>query len=86
MNDKIYLDNLEQEVEDNFECLENISNMDQEMASLKQAALIHIKKNKSITLRINETDLEAIKMKASKFGVGYQTYITMLIHKDAASI
>lgn len=85
MTKEIILDALEQKIEDNFGSLQHTNNMDQEIELLKEAACRHIKKNKSITLRINEMDLEAIKIRASKSGLPYQTYITMLIHKDAAS-
>lgn len=83
---KIVLDDLEQKIENNFGLLQNMDNMQEEIFLLKQAACKHIKKNKSITLRINEMDLEAIKIRASVFGVPYQTYLTMLIHKDVANI
>ena len=39
----------------------------------------------SITLRVHERDLEAMRLKASRLGVPYQTYINMLIHRDASS-
>ena len=39
---------------------------------------------KSITIRVPEEDIEAMKSKASKLGLPYQTYIKMVIHKDAS--
>jgi predicted DNA binding CopG/RHH family protein len=39
---------------------------------------------KSITIRISEEDIEVMKIKASKLGLPYQTYIKMVIHKDAS--
>ena len=39
------------------------------------------KKNKAISLRINNYDLEKIKEKAEKEGVPYQTLITNILHK-----
>jgi predicted DNA binding CopG/RHH family protein len=83
MGKKIRLDNFEQDVEDNFESLQPILNMYAEMHQIKQAALSHIKRKKSITLRVREVDLEMMRIKDSKLGVPYQTYINMLIHKDA---
>lgn len=85
MSKKIYLDTFEQDIENNFESLRPIDNLKIEMALINQAALTHLKRKKSITLRIYEFDLEAMRIKASKLGVPYQTYINMLIHKDATS-
>ena len=39
------------------------------------------KKNKAISLRINNYDLEKIKEKAEREGVPYQTLITNILHK-----
>lgn len=38
---------------------------------------------KPITIRLLESDIKAMKAKASKMGIPYQTYINILIHKDA---
>jgi predicted DNA binding CopG/RHH family protein len=38
---------------------------------------------KSITIRLSEEDINAMKTKATKLGLPYQTYIKMVIHKDA---
>ena len=38
---------------------------------------------KSITIRISNSDIQAMKVKAAKMGVPYQTYINILIHRDA---
>jgi predicted DNA binding CopG/RHH family protein len=38
---------------------------------------------KSITIRISGSDIQAMKVKAAKMGVPYQTYINILIHRDA---
>ena len=85
MNKKTSLDDFEQDIENNFDSLRQIDNFKQEMSLLKQAAIEHTKRKKSITLRIHEHDLEAMRIKASKLGIPYQTYINMLIHKDAIS-
>jgi len=85
MSKKVHLDELEQDIEDNYEVLEPIANMEAEMAAIKKAATQYSKRKKSITLRVHEMDLEIMKIKASKVGVLYQTYINMLIHKDAMS-
>ncbi|MBP7553692.1 MAG: hypothetical protein KA885_09735 [Spirochaetes bacterium] len=39
------------------------------------------RKNKSITLRISNSDYDGIKQKANEEGIPYQTLITSIIHK-----
>ena len=85
MSKRIVLDPYEQDIEDNFERLQSITNLEKEKAMLKEAAKRHVKRKKSITIRISEVDLETMQIKASKLGIPYQTYINMIIHKDAAS-
>jgi predicted DNA binding CopG/RHH family protein len=80
------LDEYEQEIEDNFEKLKPAKNEKELMALLVKAAKEHSARRKSITIRVHEMDLEAMRIKASKVGVPYQTYINMLIHKDATHI
>ena len=41
------------------------------------------KKDKVMTIRVNNADIERIKKKAKKLGVKYQTYISELIHTVA---
>jgi predicted DNA binding CopG/RHH family protein len=77
------LDQLEQDIEDHFNLLKPIENLETEMSKIKEAAKVHTNQKKSITLRVHEYDLEIMRIKASKLGVPYQTYINMLIHKDA---
>lgn len=43
----------------------------------------HLSGRQRITIRILQHDLNIIKIKAAKLGWPYQTYINMLIHKDA---
>ncbi len=45
----------------------------------------HIQTKRPITIRVSEEGLEAMKIKASRLGIPYQTYINMLIHKDATT-
>ena len=85
MSNKTSLDPYEQDIEDNFEHLQSLTNLEKEKAMLKEAASNHVKRKKSITIRISEIDLESMQIKASKLGIPYQTYINMLIHKDAIS-
>lgn len=84
MPKKIVLDEFEQDIENNFEKLLPIADMEKEIRNMQKAASFHTKRKKAITLRVHEMDLEAMKIKASKLGVPYQTYINILIHMDAA--
>ena len=85
MNAKIKLDPFEQDIEDNFEKLQSVGSK-ASFSKLQSAAKKQLKAKKPITIRIGLSDIEAIKLKASKCGVPYQTYINMLIHKDATSL
>jgi predicted DNA binding CopG/RHH family protein len=51
---------------------------------LVKAAKSTLKKNKNINIRISENDLDAIKMKAVREGMPYQTLIGSVLHKFAA--
>ncbi len=85
MRADLKLDKYEQDLEDNFELQHEVPHLNAEMALMKKKAMIYAKNKKAITLRIHEADLEVMRIKASKLGVPYQTYINILIHKDAAS-
>ncbi len=50
---------------------------------LKQAALNTLRR-KSITLRLQESDIRRMKVKALEQGVPYQTLISSVIHQFAA--
>ncbi|MCC8368511.1 MAG: hypothetical protein LN573_00265 [Rickettsia endosymbiont of Oxypoda opaca] len=82
---KYKLDAYEQELEDNYEKME-ICNDTKEREMLIQAAKEHVARKKSITIRLTEHDIEAMKFKASKKGIPYQTYINMVIHLDAVKL
>lgn len=41
------------------------------------------KRNAMLNIRVNKDDIERIKKIAKKFGVGYQTLISELIHRVA---
>jgi len=85
MRNKVKLDPYEQDIEDNFEKHTDIKDKKSVLKSLQAAAKKQLKDKKPITIRVSLSDIEAIKIKASKCGVPYQTYINMLIHKDAAN-
>ena len=86
MAKKIQLDTYEQEIEDNYENSKPIKNKEAFIKKLQIAAKHHLQDKKPITIRASLHDIEIIKVKASKLGLAYQTYINMLIHKDAMSV
>jgi len=79
----VKLDDYEQEIEDNFENLGDYSPEveAEERKILEQAAKNYLKKDKRITIRIYNSDLERLKMLAASEGLPYQTYITSMLHK-----
>ncbi|MCC8483063.1 MAG: hypothetical protein LN561_00560 [Rickettsia endosymbiont of Labidopullus appendiculatus] len=79
------LDKYEQEIEDNFEKQISIKNSS-DLKLFQDSAKAHLKRKYPITIRVAQQDIEAIKIKASKLGLGYQTYINILIHKDATKL
>ncbi len=52
--------------------------------SMITAARETLKKKRNINIRISEQDLEAIKLRAAREGLPYQTLIGSIIHKYAA--
>jgi len=48
---------------------------------LEEAAADFLQKDKRINIRISSRDLEALKKKASKEGMPYQTLISSTLHK-----
>ncbi|HJD55588.1 MAG TPA: hypothetical protein LFW21_02890 [Rickettsia endosymbiont of Pyrocoelia pectoralis] len=81
----VKLDDYEQDIEDNFEKQQKIGNPAL-IALFQKSAKAHLNKKRSVTIRIAEHDIEAIKIKASKHGLPYQTYLNMLIHSDATKL
>lgn len=86
MNKKIILDDYEKDIEAHINESADIDNLQQEMNLIKAAAKHHTTRKKSITIRVHELDLEAIKIIASKNGVPYQTYLNMIIHREASAL
>ena len=83
---KTKLDKYEEDIENNFEKQSNIHNAEHQIEQFKESAIQHQKRKSSITIHIADHDLEAIKLKASKKGLAYQTYINMIIHKAATKL
>jgi len=57
------------------------SNLGEESKKYAQIARNTLKKNKSITIRLAERDIQKIKAKAAEEGLPYQTLITSVIHR-----
>ncbi len=53
-------------------------------ATYKVAAQATLRKDKSITIRLNSLDLERLKELAVKSGKKYQTYIGHILHEHAS--
>lgn len=64
--------------------LRSTIDVEQEIALAKQAAKETLSKSKSITLRLNMSDLAAIKRKAQETGIPYQTLISSVVHQYAS--
>ncbi len=62
----------------------SITNFKQAKRELEDAAAEFLQKDKRINIRISSRDLEALKKKASKEGMPYQTLISSTLHKFVA--
>ena len=82
---KIVLDAYEQDIEDNLHKMKKIKNFESFKKSVETAAKKHVEQRKSVTIRLLSKDIEIMKEKAEKLGVPYQTYINIVIHRDALS-
>ena len=72
------LTNEEKEIENNIDSLVSVSGKKREWI---ESVLAKAKKNKAISLRIAEYDLEKLKEKAVSDGIPYQTLINKVLHK-----
>jgi predicted DNA binding CopG/RHH family protein len=61
----------------------SVPDVDTEVTRYTSLFRSQMKKNKSVTLRIADQDLENIKKRAEQIGVPYQTLIGALIHQFA---
>jgi predicted DNA binding CopG/RHH family protein len=86
MKKKIKLDKYEKELELHLEHCQKINNEKIMKKQLEIAAKKYLAEKKRITIEISRHDIEAVKIKASKLGIPYQTYINILIHKDTLSL
>ena len=85
--DGLILDEEEQEIENALENDEFVSdpNFQESKKIIEEAAKQYVELNKSkpITLRIKQTDLIKIKVKAERNGLPYQTMLSALLHDFA---
>jgi len=86
MKKKIKLDKYEKELDLHLEHCHRIDNERIIKKQLEIAAKKYLADKKRITIEMSRHDIEAIKIKASKLGIPYQTYINILIHKDTLSL
>jgi len=78
MKNKFELTEEEKQIENEMDQYKSVS---EEKKEKIEKIIDQTKKNKAISLRINNYDLEKIKEKAEKEGVPYQTLITNILHK-----
>ena len=78
MKNKFELTEEEKQIENEMDQYKSVS---EEKKEKIEKIIDKTKKNKAISLRINNYDLEKIKEKAEKEGVPYQTLITNILHK-----
>lgn len=83
MINKGKLTSQEQAIENDYGSLRPVDNEVGLMKQLLLAAKRHVRDKKMISIRVSNNDLEIVRINAYKAGVPYQTYINMLIHKDA---
>jgi predicted DNA binding CopG/RHH family protein len=83
----LILDEEEQEIENALENSEFVSDPDfnESKKVIEKAAkqYIELNKTKPITIRIKQTDLIKIKVKAERNGLPYQTMLSALLHNFA---
>ena len=86
MKNPLNLDEEEVQLLQDFERGEfrSITNFKQTKRKLEEAAADFLQKDKRINIRISSRDLEALKKKAHKEGMPYQTLISSTLHKFVA--
>ena len=80
--DRIKLTKYEKQIE--MEIDQYVPTSREEFERIK-AALEARKKDAVLNIRINRGDLDNLKQKAAKMGVRYQTFISEVLHRVAAS-
>lgn len=80
----LVLDEYEQDIEDHIEEFEPIPNMEAEIKRHTMYAREYLKKQKRITVRVNQADLDTIKQKAIEHNLPYQSLVNLLLHHYAS--
>ncbi|MBN1114926.1 MAG: antitoxin [Oligoflexia bacterium] len=70
-------------IEDEPEKWKPVSEKEKQKYVKSASEYVKNKKQKRITIRINEKDLQKLQTLAQKEGLPYQTYITSMLHKMA---
>jgi predicted DNA binding CopG/RHH family protein len=77
------LDEEEREILEAFEQgkLQSVENLDVELKKHQEYAAATFKKDKRISIRISSRDLTALRKRALREGLPYQTLIASVLHK-----
>jgi predicted DNA binding CopG/RHH family protein len=77
------LDEEEREILEAFEegKLQSVKNLDVELKKHQEYAAATFKKDKRISIRISSRDLSALRKRALREGLPYQTLIASVLHK-----
>ena len=75
------MNNLTQEEKTIENSIESLVSVSKDKRNRVESIIARAKKNKAISLRIAEYDLEKLKERASNDGIPYQTLISMVLHK-----
>jgi len=78
MNNRYKLTEEEKKIEDELDNYKPVTGKKREKI---EKIIANAKKNKAISLRMTNFDLEKIKEKAEEEGIPYQTLITNILHK-----
>ena len=81
---RIKLTKYEQEIERSLNTVEWIHGSKAEFEEIARAIAAR-KKNAVLNIRINQGDLDALKARAKRRGIKYQTFIAELLHRVAHS-
>jgi predicted DNA binding CopG/RHH family protein len=66
-----------------WKSVKNLDEIKKELSAIAKASKDAKRKNARINIRLNEIDLNLLKIKASKAGLPYQTFIGSELHKIA---
>lgn len=80
--DEQEIENALPETEDQLQVTKNLR---EELAIAKKAAANYLRKDTKINIRLSSYDVERLKRIAAKEGLPYQTLVSSILHKYAAS-